>query len=146
MIEAIVLFYLFVLSFFDIREKKVPAWMIIAGVTGAMVFFVSKERLEGADLIGISISFFENIVPGFFFLAAAVVTGKVGIADGMLLTAMGLVLGARNVLFACCIGLWILAVCSGILLMQHRIKRDTKLPCIPFLAAGQIVEFLLLLR
>ena len=64
--------------------------------------------------------------------------GQIGRGDGMVLGAIGLLLGFRGCLAVVCLASWIMAIISAILLILKKGNRHTKLPFLPALFVGYI--------
>lgn len=64
--------------------------------------------------------------------------GQIGRGDGMVLGAIGLLLGFRGCLAVACLASWIMAIISATLLILKKGNRHTKLPFLPALFVGYI--------
>lgn len=144
MVKLIAVFlYLTVLSFCDIRNMKVPSWMIWGGMACAVFEFFICEVQKEALARQIIYECIRSILPGSVLLMIAYTTKKAGEADGVLLMTLGLLYGYRRILISGCIGLCGMALVSICLLAAHKVRKETKLPCIPFLTMGQLVGMLI---
>lgn len=124
--------WLLALSAGDIREKKVPVWLLWAGgVTAAGILLYRAAWGEAAPA-----QIVRALLPGAVLLLLAAGTKKAGCADGIVLMVLGVVEGDGGCLTICFGSLVLIALVSGILLAMKRVRRNTKLPFIPFLAAG----------
>ena len=138
MIKAMIVFlYLAVLSVCDIRNMKVPAWMIWGGILCGSVYFLVNGIMQKTVPVQMLYEGVKAVSPGCFLLAAALFTKKAGAADGILLITLGLLYGGRWILFSGCVGLWGMSLVSAGLMLLHKADKDTKLPYIPFLTIGQ---------
>lgn len=122
--------YLTILSIYDIRERKIPVSLLLSGGTVVAVYVV-YGLLSGGNSLD---KFLIALIPGIILLAAAVLTGKVGSADGLLLMMVGPVMGFRQCASVFCISLFLTAIVSAVLLVLHRVDCSTELPYVPFLA------------
>ena len=64
--------------------------------------------------------------------------GQIGRGDGMVLGAIGLLLGFRGCLAVACLASWIMAIISATLSILKKGNRHTKLPFLPALFVGYI--------
>ena len=125
--EAITAGWLIPMSVVDIRKRKVPVWMLGIGALGAAGVLL-YEGLTG-ELNGWQVC--RGLIPGGILLAAAFVTGKAGLADGIIVMLLGVFMALG--------GLFLLSLFSGILLALRRVKRNTKIPFVPFLTVGWMI-------
>lgn len=133
--EAMTAAWLLPMSIADIRNKRVSVWMLAIGGLGAagvLLYEGINGELNGWQLC-------RGLIPGVILLAAAFATGKAGTADGMIVMLLGVFMGYEGCMAAALSGLLLLSLFSGILLMLRRVKRNTKIPFIPFLTAGWLL-------
>ena len=80
-----------------------------------------------------------DAVPGIIIYIVAFLTKeKIGKGDALSLIFIGMAAGIERVLSALFVSLSITALLSGVLLILKKVKRDTKLPFLPFLSIGVI--------
>lgn len=137
------LILLLIMAAADIKEKSVPvAGLIVMAVLacgGAVVRFLD----DGFTLRSI-LTILLGLVPGAVLIFLSVATRKVGIGDSIILGLMGLLESYISILIVLCIGSVIMAVFSIVLLIAKRVGRNTRLPFVPFIAVGYIVNLGLL--
>ena len=76
---------------------------------------------------------------GILFLAAGLISrGAIGAGDCWILLALGALLDTETYIRMLCIGFFLAAFWSGILLVIRRKSRKTEIPLVPFLLAGYI--------
>lgn len=126
------------LSVWDIRRRRVPVWGVLAAGIIAVVGCVNRLLTTGS-LISIGL----GILPGIFLIILATATKKMGLADGIILCLMGLLDKYSACVITFCIASFAIAIVSIILLATKKVKRNTQLPFIPFLAMGFIVQQIL---
>lgn len=126
----VVLIYLTILGIQDYREGSVSVLWLAAGVgilTGLGIYrCVQGELLWTEMLLG--------IIPGAFLLAIAGLSGKAGYADGVVLIELGVCLGYREIMLLFGFSLLLLSAVSILLLFLRKVRKNTKLPYLPFLA------------
>lgn len=133
--DVLIVVWLIMLSFCDIRKKSVPVWLLLLGAALAGGIAVWGEAWEETRILSI----LRALIPGalLFFLAAG--TGKAGCADGIVLMVLGIVEGYQGCLIICMGSLFLAALFSGVLLLAKRVRRNTKIPFVPFMAAGWLM-------
>ncbi len=132
--NIVIMVYLTVLGIMDIKERKLPVWLL--GVSGILAFCVAMlGRLNWGS--GVSSALLEVILgmlPGAFLLAMAFLTKKIGYGDGIVLLQLGCIYGYMHSLAFLCVSLFLLSIVAMIFLASKKVKNDTPLPYIPFLA------------
>lgn len=128
-VKILVMFtYLLILSYYDFREKKVPCVLLGAGGmiiilwTGAECLWTEKEW---SDVI-------RGMLPGGALLMVAFLTKKAGCADGIVLLFIGVFEGFKSGILLLCSSLFLLALCSVILLLLRRVAINSRIPYLPF--------------
>lgn len=133
--EVLTAVWLLPMSITDAKSRRVPVWMLWCGAAAAAVELLYEGLCGGLDVWNIC----RALVPGIVLLAVAYVTGKAGMADGMILMPLGILSGYERCLAASLGGLFLLSFFCGILLVLRRVKRDTQIPYIPFLTLGWLI-------
>lgn len=126
------------LSVVDLRWKRVPMWLLAAG--GALMTMVSvvghaEGVRRGPEMIW-------GLLPGTVLLLVALTTKKAGVADGVVLLLLGLWLDYRECAASFVLSLFIMSLVSLLLLVLHKVKRNSKLPYLPFLWMGCMAQAL----
>lgn len=81
-----------------------------------------------------------GILPGFMLLLTAVLSNKAGWADGVVLLLLGVMTGFRECTFSFILSMLAISVISLTLLMMKRVEKNTKIPYLPFLWVGYMVQ------
>lgn len=116
----------------DIRTKKINGYICLAGILTAI--YVRERVLGEADL-----QLMIDMIPGIVvYIVAFLSREKIGKGDALTLIFVGIVAGVETVLSALFVSLMITAILSSVLLVLKKVKRDTKLPFLPFLSIGVI--------
>jgi prepilin signal peptidase PulO-like enzyme (type II secretory pathway) len=134
MSELVIIIFLTALSIWDIRERKVPVVFLGLAVCAALTY-----RTVMLSNNGNFVSALLGILPGTVIIAAACITGKIGLADGIVLSVLGLVTDYRCVVMIISISMIMIAVVSLVLLAMRRINKNSELPYIPFIEAAYII-------
>lgn len=133
--EVLTAAWLMPMSIMDTKSKSVPAWMLwigTAAAAGVLLYEGINGRLNGWQAC-------RALMPGVILLAVAYATGKAGLADGVILMLLGIFMGYEGCVAASLGGLFLIALCSGVLLMLRRVKKDTRIPFVPFLTAAWLI-------
>lgn len=135
LIMLLMFFWLLGLSLSDIRDRRVPVWMIMTGglpVVGITVF----KCVWGENN---AMAFFTGMIPGMVFLMLAIGTKKAGWADGIILMLLGCVLGFRRCVLLTLISLILISILSALLLILKKADKGTTIPYVPFLTIGFVL-------
>lgn len=141
--SAIVLCYLIILANCDVKEKRVPMWMLAFGTMCGGFKRLSESFIERGNWQWNVLMMCVAVLPGIFLVAVAQITKKAGIGDGWMLINIGLIETYKITIFLLGMSLMIMAIFSGILLLMHKVKKNTKLPYLPFLTLAYLCKFLL---
>lgn len=116
----------------DIRTKRINGYICLMGVLAALFI---REMIIGEESGTILI----DLIPGaVMYLIAFLSKERIGKGDALSLMFIGAVAGSSTVLMSLFVSLTIAAILSAILLALKKVKKDTKLPFIPFLSIGVI--------
>ncbi len=126
--------YLGVLSMWDLKEKQVPVFPLLAG-GGILLLIAIDTCLRGEVLWG---TLLGGLVPGALLVLLALLTGKIGVADGLVMMALGAQCGLRECLQLLLYSLFSLSVFSVFLLVLRKANCSTRIPYLPFLLAGYL--------
>lgn len=126
-------------AFFDARTKKIPLWMI--GVTAAVSMLAGALFLKNGTCNAQELA--ASLMPGALLLLVALVTREaVGYGDGLLLLAAGPLFGWQKMLLCIPAALLLTTLVSVVLLACKKADRKTRIPFVPFLAAGMgVISF-----
>lgn len=126
----IAIFFLVILSVYDIRNKEVPMlWLLLFGCV-ATVYVVLDGKREGIMMI-------YSLIPGAFLLAISLCTREsIGYGDGWTVLALGILLGLWKCFVVVFAGFLFSAIFSLILLVLRRVNGKSRLPFLPFITMG----------
>ena len=131
--------WLIAMSIVDIRNRQVPLWMLMVQAVLAAGMLMWGGINGELSIGGICRAF----IPGLILVAIALSTKKAGWADGVVLLLLGAQTGYENCMVAVLMALFIMAALSAVLLVFHKVKKDTRLPFIPFLTMGWVLGLFL---
>lgn len=131
--RVLLLIYLLILSVFDGRDKAVGVMLIIPGVLAAFGFAVYKGT--HGELLFCML----GLLPGIILEMVSIITRKAGRADGIVLGVVGVLEGYRTGMLIWGISMFFMSVAAVVLLCCRYVKKDTRLPYIPFLCGGYLM-------
>lgn len=124
-----ILVFLGVAAYFDIRYKRIPLWVQGMGVIFGCIGII----IQGPQWTNLF-----ALIPGIFLLVLSFVTGEsIGYGDGISVLILGGLAGFNNCMWVLCISLIFVSMAGIILIAIKRATRKTKLPYIPFLLAAE---------
>lgn len=124
----VVSIWLLTMSIVDVRSCRIPLWLL--GVGGVVTAFIG---VYGCAKSGWSyLDIFGGMLPGGLLFVAGILTKLVGYGDGMVLSAVGMVVGFKDCLLILALALGLAAVCSVVLLVLGRVNRKSCIPFLPF--------------
>lgn len=137
-------FILAVLAGLDIKGKTIPLAfaVILAGMAvldrGLLMVFGITGSTKG-PILSVLLDTLAGMLPGIGVLVASVVSrGQIGIGDGLLMLAIGGMLGGIQSTEVFILSLFLVFVfsCGGLIL--HRLTRTSALPFVPFYFAAYL--------
>ena len=118
-------------SWLDIRRREISLLLTVVYAGCGIIYSILQGRKIQDVLILAGI--------GILFLAAGLISrGAIGAGDCWILLALGALLDTETYIRMLCIGFFLAAFWSGILLVIRRKSRKTEIPLMPFLLAGYI--------
>lgn len=118
-------------SWLDIRRREISLLLTVVYAGCGIICSILQGRKIQDVLIPAGI--------GILFLAAGLISrGAIGAGDCWILLALGALLDTEIYIRMLCIGFFLAAFWSGILLVIRRKSRKTEIPLVPFLLAGYI--------
>ena len=118
-------------SWLDIRRREISLLLTMVYAGCGIIYSILQGRKIQDVLIPAGI--------GILFLAAGLISrGAIGAGDCWILLALGALLDTETYIRMLCIGFFLAAFWSGILLEIRRKSRKTEIPLVPFLLAGYI--------
>lgn len=118
-------------SWLDIRRREISLLLTMVYAGCGIICSILQGRKIQDVLIPAGI--------GILFLAAGLISrGAIGAGDCWILLALGALLDTETYIRMLCIGFFLAAFWSGILLVIRRKSRKTEIPLVPFLLAGYI--------
>lgn len=124
--------WLIAMSVVDIRSRQVPLWMLMVQAVLAAGMLIGGGINGELSAGGIC----RALIPGVILVVIALSTKKAGWADGVVLLLLGVQTSYEKCMVAVLMALFLMAALSAVLLVFHKVKKDTRLPFLPFLTMG----------
>lgn len=133
-----VIFILGIGSYFDIRWKRIPTVLLVAGTVWAALCVILQilQKGVGEVMMGAVLS----VLPGVGLLLLSLLTEKkVGSGDGLILILLGLFEGAKRAIPVFCLGLFLQSLLAVGLLLFKKVDKQTCIPFLPFLLISRLL-------
>ena len=131
---GITLGYLAVCSWFDLKERKLPVWLLMMGVAAGAA--VQSLSVTAGEFRGIEI--FLAVLPGGLLLVLSRLAPKqIGSGDGWMVLGTGSVTGAEIYLYL--EASFLLMMIPAFWLAVIKKQRNRELPLAPFLLGGTVL-------
>lgn len=126
----ICLVFMAICAVIDIRKKEIPI-VIIALFGGCAFLYIIIWERKGWDDI------FYSFIPGLSLLLIGLCTREsIGYGDGLAAMMIGILIGWEGCVAAVTGGFLLSAVFALVLLVCKKVKGKSRIPFLPFLAAG----------
>lgn len=136
-------FYLILLSFFDIRDRKLPVKWLCVGTAGVLLQMAAALWTFDGEWELLCREWLTGISPGILLLTISCLTGRIGKGDGAVLILAGIMAEGRAGVAVFAWSLLLAFVYALFLLCWKRKGRDCAFPYIPFVAAAFWLQGLL---
>ena len=128
---------LFAAGVMDLKSKTISRGLIlalaVAGFVGALINVFMNKEVGIWEAVG-------GVLIGLCAIGLSMISREqIGRGDGLVIAAIGLMLGFRSWLFAGCMASVIMTLVSVIILILRKGNRNTRLPFIPALFAGYVM-------
>lgn len=134
---AFVLIVLVIEAVTDFKKKEVNIVfpVLLAAAATVMLFFTKDISLINS-IIGIA----EGVL---LILISFLTKGEIGMGDGILLAACGLMLGGKDNLIMFFFACFSSAIVSALIMLIKKADKKTKIPFVPFMIPGFLIMVLL---
>jgi len=120
--------WLFAMSVVDIGSRRVPLWLIGAGVPVVMLSFAQGWTKGGLNPLSLATA----LAPGILLLIAAGAK-KAGYADGIVLILLGLVDKGEGIMGVFFISMLFMSLFVILMLILRKAGKGSRYPYLPFL-------------
>ncbi len=122
-------------SVMDVRVRRLPVWFLLAFGLGSVALILMADPAD-----------WQQKVIGVLLGGSLVLLGKwsgcIGMADGIVVMILGFLYGGTGCGKLVMTAVLFSAVVAVVLIALHRADAKTRLPFLPFLAAGHVVFLL----
>lgn len=142
--KFILLAYLGVLAWMDYSSRKIPNRILKQLFWIRTVLLILEAYICENHLKNICLPFIMGFLAsgGIFFLFYLISRGGIGAGDVKLFAVIGYYLGSDTTFELIVISFFLCAVVSVFLLCWKKIQWKSKLPFVPFVLAGMIIQML----
>lgn len=134
-LKIIIIMFLCVLSYFDIKYRAIPKRFLIFGSA-------IGSCCAGYCILNQTSFIWQYLlacIPGLIFILTAILTQKIGLGDGWLLLILGAILKYNYCLTVFVISMFLVSGYSIIQLLIIRKKQQSTIPYVPFLTMAMIL-------
>lgn len=131
-ITAIIGLLLFAAAVMDFKSKSISRGFLFVLMLASFISIFVRADLGIWNSVG-------GALIGLCAIGLSMISrGQIGRGDGIVIAALGAVLGFRDCLAAVCLASMIMALVSVVILILKKGNRDTRLPFIPALFVGYV--------
>lgn len=123
---------LFILGIQDIKRKEISCWWLISLLPLIVIELATPSEITFIERI------FGILLGLFFVILSKVTRGQIGIGDGYVLCAIGVILGIGKSTILLSYAFLLTSVVSIVLLVFFRWNRKKTIPFVPFLFLGYL--------
>lgn len=134
---VLVLVLLVIASIEDVRKREISGALLLGLAVVSLVcgvFSIYRGQNTGFDVV-------MSLLPGAFVMLLAWITREgIGYGDGLLLLAMGPVIGFGGLVMGLVIAFFASGVLSIILMIFKKVGKRYSFPFVPFMTVGMVVS------
>lgn len=144
LIDGLVMMWLMVAGYIDLKEGIIPNPLIGAGLSAWALVMLLDVFVAGTSWkIALAYSLSGGLViGGMMFIIALVVKNALGMGDVKMFLVLGLFYGLHDTYSILLISIIIMAVVSLVLLALKKVTAKTAVPMAPFVVAGFLLSIL----
>ncbi len=130
--RGLLLIFLALLSYIDVRDRKIPVRILLPGVLGGILYQAVWNRGDWmTSVMGTGV--------GIVFLLISKVTCEgIGYGDSVVILILGIFLGGKELVEVLFFSFFILVVFAIAILCRKKMSRKYEMPFLPFLTAGYL--------
>jgi len=138
LIGILLITYLLILSFSDIRSQKIPVVILKIGILGVLIWLSAECFVftPPSERIIRVVTALLGALPGTFLVLLSYYSDKVGRGDGIVLLTIGFTESCTFTMILICLACICLALLSGILMCFRMVNGKTRMPYIPFVTGA----------
>lgn len=113
------------------QEVSVTLCMVIA-ILGSLALLISGARNIWQLVLG--------LIPGLFIILVSIISkGRIGMGDGIIVTAMGILWGIESVFTSLFLGMCMVGLISIVMLGTGKWQISKRIPFVPFLSVASAI-------
>ncbi len=121
---------------YDIKERTIPIWLIIAGLLIGLVEAIAMLITNQKDIISLLIM----LIPGVLIVAIGALGNKsIGKGDGYIMLIMGELLSIQCFEIAILMAVMLCFLFCVVLYVLKKVNRTSQIPFVPFLMIGSVI-------
>lgn len=135
--------FLLICTFTDLKNKQVSVWICILFFILGIGFNILCSMEHQEELKDIWKDTWMGLLPGIILLGFSVTTKEcIGKGDGLVMVAMGILLGVEKTIALFMISLFLSAIVAAFLIGVRRVEKNYEIPFVPFLTVGMCLMLL----
>lgn len=144
LMNALVMIWLAILGYIDLREKIIPNAMIGVGLLGWLILILVDIFLGGTPWMKLLV--FSGIggavCGGLLFVIAIITKSGLGMGDAKMFLVLGLLYGLTDAYGILLFSMIAMGLVSIVLLIAKKVTTKTAIPMAPFVTIGFILSIL----
>ncbi len=142
-ISIIFVILLIVSSIYDLRTMYIPIWIVSGSILISIYVAIINVLEKMTPISYYSLTIFLTIIILIVSVLFRILKLEaIGFGDGLVMISINLFFGGERAIVIFCISFLISGIVSGVLMMIKRANRKTRIPFVPFLAAGTLIQLI----
>lgn len=117
----------------DISHQEVSVKLCLGiSILGSFILLITGAKNIWQLALG--------LIPGLFIMLVSIISrGRIGMGDGIIIMAMGILWGLESVFASLFLGMCMVGTISSIMLVTGKWRISKKIPFVPFLSAASAI-------
>ena len=135
---------LIISSIYDLRTMCIPIWIASANLLMGILAVVWNFFNDKSSLSEYGLTILLTVIIILSCVLFRVLKAEaIGFGDGLVMLSINFVFGGEWTISIFCISFLLCGIVSGVLMVIKKANRKTRIPFIPFLASGTLVQLML---
>jgi len=140
MVTIFMIVLLITAALYDIKTMHIPLWLAISNILLGFFALCKGIMIDDRNVREYTLTIVILVSVAITGIVLRVLKAEVmGIGDIILMITTGMILSGEELVLLLSMTLILSGVFSGVLLVMGKVGRTTRIPFVPFLAAGTIV-------